>query len=128
MRILLATLALYLSGCLHTVKSTHDSDCARAGQYYEGFTIVTEDGRGVARCAKPKNEKEQCLVEHHQSMLVKSGEINQKYNTKNTLIVAVYIVPGAAMYYAWKDENEKDLQNYVTEESKSLQKCNATAH
>lgn len=128
--IILASAAL--SGCLTTFKPSPDEICATTGQIYEGFTVTGEvkgDAVGHVRCARPKTEKDECLVVAHGNAARSEDQHNGWAKPRNFVIGAGYtmaILPGYLALKHWEDEDRERVAALRKAEAEQRARCEKT--
>ena len=124
-----------LSGCLHAVN--YDDSVAKCGAmnlYYAGFDVTGQvDGHDVGnlKCARAETPAQQCELEATKKRISAARAFEASWAVRRWTTnfgYLLYVVPGAGLYYAWKDENDADYRAYADKVSAAEKACETVAH
>ena len=132
--VLVAVLALMMSGCMTAIPMQYEEYCSLDGLTFDRVTRGSDNGvafiNGTAintfsnsqnvTCAKPKNEQDFCEVKKYQGTAFLKATHNQNVFNHNMVLgfgYAVYVVPGILAYNRFKDQ-EKETLAQIANESK----------
>ena len=117
-------LTVFTTGCMTTMHGTNQGYCANRGQVFAGSTDIYsgQPSAHAISCRPAESKVERCVVTRMSEAEAERHDLNQVATWRNWALgfgYALYVAPGAGLYYLWQEDDRERVLKYRSRVSKA---------